>query len=127
VTLAAGVYTASLLVLGVLQEWGAGGVLGSFQRGETLVTALWAASGIALLWLGLGVRYRDARAAGLLLLAAAVGKLFLFDLNALTPFTRSLAFLAVGVLLLGGGLAYQRLAVSRGSTGGPAVPTASDA
>jgi uncharacterized membrane protein len=122
VTLVAAVYTASLLVLGLLQAWGAGGVLGSFQRGETLVTALWAATGIALLWLGLGVRYRDARAAGLLLLAAAVGKLFLFDLNALTPFTRSLAFLAVGVLLLGGGLAYQRLAVTRGSTREPSAP-----
>ncbi len=123
VSLTAAVYTASLLVLGLLQEWGAGGVLGSFQRGETLVTALWAATGIALLWLGLGVRYREARAAGLLLLAAAVGKLFLFDLTALTPFTRSLAFLAVGILLLGGGLAYQRLVVSAGTSGrgGPAA------
>jgi hypothetical protein len=117
VSLTAAVYTASLLVLGLLQEWGAGGVLGSFQRGETLVTALWAATGIGLLWLGLGVRYREARAAGLLLLAAAIGKLFLFDLSALTPFTRSLAFLAVGILLLGGGLAYQRLVVSAGTSG----------
>jgi uncharacterized membrane protein len=88
-------------------------VHGSFQRGETLVTALWAATGIALLWPGLRDRWRDARAAGLVLLGGAVAKLFLFDLAALTPFTRALAFLAVGVLLLAGGLAYQRLAVSR--------------
>jgi hypothetical protein len=129
VSLTAGVYTASLLVLGLLQEWGAGGVLGAFQRGETLVTALWAAAGIALLWLGLGVRYRDARAAGLLLLAAAVAKLFLFDLRALTPFTRSLAFLAVGILLLGGGLAYQRVALRQPGRGkpGPGAPAASAA
>ena len=52
---------------------------------------------------------RDERTAGLILLAAAVAKLFLHDLVELNLMARSVAFITVGLLLLAGGIVYQRL------------------
>ena len=45
----------------------------------------------------------------LILLAAAVAKLFLYDLVELNLMARAVAFIAVGLLLLAGGIVYQRL------------------
>ena len=50
---------------------------------------------------------------GLALTAAAVGKLFLFDLAMLSGLTRAIAFLAVGLLLLGAGTKYARAFAER--------------
>jgi uncharacterized membrane protein len=43
------------------------------------------------------------------LLSLAVGKVFLYDLAALTSIYRVASFLALGVLLLTAALAYQRM------------------
>ncbi len=81
----------------------------SFENGHTVVSLLVALVGVALLVVGLNRHSRDERAAGLILLAAAVGKLFLYDLVELNLMARAVAFIAVGLLLLAGGIVYQRL------------------
>jgi uncharacterized membrane protein len=81
----------------------------SFENGHTVVSLLVALVGVALLVVGLRRHSRDERTAGLILLAAAVGKLFLYDLVELNLMARAVAFIAVGLLLLAGGIVYQRL------------------
>jgi uncharacterized membrane protein len=49
------------------------------------------------------------RIAGLALLGVAVAKVFLFDLAMLTSVYRVVSFIGLGLLLIGGALAWQRL------------------
>jgi uncharacterized membrane protein len=65
--------------------------------------------GVGLLVAGLRRRSTDERTAGLILLGAAVTKLFLYDLVELNLMARAVAFIAVGLLMLAGGIVYQRL------------------
>jgi uncharacterized membrane protein len=101
-------YGVSLLVLELCQRLG-GSLHTGFQRGETAVSALWAAAGLALLCVGLFRRRRPVRVGGLVLLGVALVKLFLFDLAYLSSMSRALSFLVVGAALLGGGVVYQKL------------------
>ena len=55
------------------------------------------------------LRRRRVRVAALALLGLAAGKVFLFDLTTLTPMARVGSFRGVGLLLLVGAFAYQRL------------------
>ena len=82
-----------------------------FQRGETLVSALWALVALALLSTGLMRRTKELRDGGLALLGLALAKLFLFDLSQLSSLARAASFLAVGLALLAGGVLVQRLAL----------------
>ena len=52
---------------------------------------------------------RRFRIAGLALLAAAIAKVFLFDLSTLESIYRVLSFIALGLLLLAAAFAYQRI------------------
>jgi uncharacterized membrane protein len=47
--------------------------------------------------------------AGFVAFGLTVGKIFLYDLSALTAVARALSFLGVGAVLLLGGFFYQRL------------------
>jgi uncharacterized membrane protein len=94
-------YTVSLGVLAVAQQ---------FERGETLVSTLWALVALALLFAGLGRNRRELRSAGFGLLGLALAKLFLFDLAHLSSLARAGSFLAVGLTLLAGGFLVQRTA-----------------
>ena len=72
------------------------------------LSVLWAGyAGIALL-LGVVKRWKQVRAAALLLLAVPVVKLFVFDTFALDSGYRVAAFMSLGVLLVAGGYLYQR-------------------
>jgi hypothetical protein len=115
------VYLASLGLLDASQSLGAAGVHAKFQRGETLVSALWALVALSALTAGLLRDLRDLRRGGLVLLAVALAKLFLFDLSQLSSLARAASFLTVGVALLSGGFLVQRLA--RSSLGGAASRT----
>jgi uncharacterized membrane protein len=106
-------YAASLALLDLSQRLGGGDLHGKFQRGETMVSALWALVALAILAAGLVRGVREIRWAGLGLLAVALAKLFLFDLAKLSSLTRAASFLAVGVTLLVGGFLVQRLARDR--------------
>jgi hypothetical protein len=82
---------------------------GAIQQGQLQLSALWSLAGVAGLIAGLRLRDRAVRMGAWGLLALAVGKVFLYDLAALTSIYRVASFLALGVLLLAGALAYQRM------------------
>jgi uncharacterized membrane protein len=78
------------------------------------VSSLWGLVGLAALTLGLRRGWTALRRAGVLLFLAALAKLFVYDLSALSSMARALSFLAVGGVLLLAGLLYQRLAAANG-------------
>jgi hypothetical protein len=79
------------------------------QQGQVALSALWGLVGLAALIAGLRVNIAPVRTAGLALLLVAVGKVFLFDLATLTSVYRVASFIVLGLLLLAGAFAYQRL------------------
>jgi len=81
----------------------------AIQQGQLQLSALWSITGVAGLIAGLRLRDRTVRLGAWGLLSLAVGKVFLYDLAALTSIYRVASFLALGVLLLVGALAYQRM------------------
>ncbi|WP_433660474.1 DUF2339 domain-containing protein [Nocardia sp. CA-128927] len=107
----AGLYsvTAATVSIGV-----ATGADDGFVIGHSAATILWMAGATAALFYGLrnigkaGSVAKLALGSGLLLTAAALVKLFLFDLATLDGLVRVAAFLAVGVLLLVVGTRYAR-------------------
>ena len=72
------------------------------------LSLLWAVYAAVLIVLGVARRLRWVRLAGLTLLAVPVVKLFAFDSRLLEQEYRVIAFLALGLILIGGGLLYQR-------------------
>jgi uncharacterized membrane protein len=126
---AVGLYALSLAVLELVVAVSPSSIDTDFQRGHTVVTGVWAASGLALLTVGLMRRSNLVRVAGLGLFGISLAKLFLYDLAALSSITRAAAFLVVGGLLLAGGFLVQRLAQRERDTPPrgtpPAAPTGS--
>jgi hypothetical protein len=82
---------------------------GAVQQGQLQLSALWSVTGVAGLILGLRHGWRPVRLASFGLLGLAAGKVFLYDLAALTSVYRVGSFLALGLLLLGAAFAYQRM------------------
>lgn len=101
--------TAAFVSIGV-----ATGVEDGFIIGHSVATIGWMAAATAALFYGLRNLARKpsvakvALASGLLVTAAALAKLFLFDLATLDGLVRVAAFLAVGILLLLTGTRYAR-------------------
>ncbi|GAC58288.1 hypothetical protein GOHSU_36_00310 [Gordonia hirsuta DSM 44140 = NBRC 16056] len=86
-----------------------GGSLDGFRAGHLCATLIFVAAGAAaLLWARTlaGAARTAVLSAGLLVIGAAVAKLFLFDLAALAGLFRVIAFIVVGLVLLGLGVAY---------------------
>ncbi len=103
---------AALLYLGsiaIVDTWGVTATGGQVQTGQVLLSALWAVTGFAALVAGLLRDSRSLRRAGLGLLAVAVLKVFAYDLSQLTAIYRVLSCIALGLLLLAGAFAYQRV------------------
>lgn len=78
-----------------------------FTVGHAVVTVSWTLA--ALVLLARGLRRPALRVTGLVLVAAAVAKLVLFDLTALDGIGRVAAFLGAGLVLLAVGTRYARL------------------
>lgn len=104
-----GFASAAVILSGSALGSAMGDTMAGFQVAHALTTLGWLVLCVVLLALGLR------RSQGLtpvriaiLLAIAAVAKLFVFDLAALPGLVRALAFLAVGVLLLGIGTWYSR-------------------
>ncbi|MDT7580188.1 MAG: hypothetical protein QOK35_1452, partial [Pseudonocardiales bacterium] len=89
----------------------------AFVAGHAAVTVSWTV--VALVMLARGIRRPAMRVAGLVLVAAAVAKLVLFDLVALDGLARVAAFLGAGLLLLAAGTRYARLVAEAESAGEP--------
>ncbi|MHA6797211.1 DUF2339 domain-containing protein [Pseudonocardia bannensis] len=92
-----------------------------FVAGHAVVSVSWTI--VALVLLARGISRPALRVSGLVLVAAAVAKLILFDLVALDGIARVAAFLGAGLVLLAAGTRYARL-VAEAETedgGGPAA------
>jgi hypothetical protein len=79
------------------------------EQGQAILSGFWSLLGLGLLWAGLRRDLRPLRLAGFSLLSIAVGKVFLYDMAALEAGYRVLSFVVLGLLLLAGAYAYQRL------------------
>ncbi|WP_228837172.1 DUF2339 domain-containing protein [Nocardia amamiensis] len=121
----AGLYavTAATVSIGV-----ATGARNGFLIGHSAATILWMAGATAALLFGLR-RLAGAPAvaklalgSGLLVTAAALAKLFLFDLATLDGLVRVAAFLVVGILLLLAGTRYARAFADSGADRDPGDP-----
>ena len=100
-----GTYLGSVLVVEV-----AGGNPGSVeQHAQLALSAFWAALGFGALVAGLVRDRKSLRLGGLALLGLAVAKVFVVDLAALASLWRVASFLLLGLLLLAGAFAYQRM------------------
>jgi hypothetical protein len=81
----------------------------TLPQGQVALSALWGAAGVAALVVGLRRNIVLLRNVALGMLLATVGKVFLYDISTLTSIARVISFLVLGLLLLGGAFAYQRL------------------
>jgi uncharacterized membrane protein len=111
------VYGTSLSIVQLAESVSRAGLEAGFQSGQTAVSAFWGLLGLGLLYAGL-TRWRSLRLAGLALFAVSLGKIFLYDLPALSSIERALSFLAVGAVLLLGAFFYQRLNAGKRSDAG---------
>jgi uncharacterized membrane protein len=85
---------------------------GELEPGQTpqvLLSAFWSAVGLAAVVLGLVRDDKRVRLAGLGLLGLAAAKVIVYDLSELDEIYRVLSFVALGLLLLSGAFAYQRI------------------
>ncbi len=86
----------------------------SLQMGQVLLSAFWTLTGLGAIVLGLLRDARQLRLGGLALLALAIGKVYTYDLAELDEIARVLSFIALGLLLLVGAFAYQRIQIGVG-------------
>lgn len=110
--------------LGLVTLYGAAGVVvtaglliapvqAGFVTAHAVVTISWTV--VALLLLARGLTNAVPRISGLVLVAAAVAKLLLFDLVALDGLGRVAAFIGAGLVLLTAGARYARLVAQQNS------------
>ncbi|OBB62313.1 hypothetical protein A5757_00210 [Mycobacterium sp. 852013-51886_SCH5428379] len=104
-----GVYAATMVLVTAGVQ--VGGPDGGFFAGHMAATICWIATAAALLGYA-ARRPREHRSlpigGGMALVAAAVAKLFLFDLGTLDGIFRVAVFIVVGLILLGMGTGYAR-------------------
>lgn len=104
----------ALLYLGsvtIVDTFGVTAAGESRQAGQVLLSAFWTLSGLSAVVYGLLRDVRRLRLGGLALLTLAVAKVYTYDLAALEELSRVLSFIALGLLLLVGAFAYQRIRV----------------
>jgi uncharacterized membrane protein len=111
---AALLYLASAAIITAFQPSSAGVAgtlldLSARQEGQVLLSACWSVVGLVGLVAGLRGNSLAIRNASLGLLLLTVMKVFLYDLSTLTSLYRVASFIALGLLLLAGAFAYQRL------------------
>jgi hypothetical protein len=106
------VYLASIGIVSIFQPGTVEvqeGALTVREQGQAILSAFWSLLGLGLLWAGLRRDEREWRLAGFGLLAVAVAKVFAYDMAALQAEYRVLSFVVLGLLLLAGAYAYQRM------------------
>jgi len=90
---------------------------GADQTPQVLLSSFWGLTGLAALLYGLVRDDRRVRLGGLALLGIALVKVVLYDLSTLEEIYRVLSFIALGLLLLTGAFAYQRMRNTAGDRG----------
>ncbi|MCO5159782.1 MAG: DUF2339 domain-containing protein [Mesorhizobium sp.] len=87
-------------------------------------SALWLAIGVLVLVVGVRLGSQVLRIASAVVIAVAVGKVFLFDMSELEGVLRALSFIGLGAVLIGIGLFYQRLLVRSAAGAAEVTPPA---
>jgi uncharacterized membrane protein len=105
---AALVYLASVAIVDTIGVTASGD---SRQAGQVVLSAFWTLTGLGAIVFGLLRDVRRFRLGGLALLALAVAKVYTYDLAELDELSRVLSFVALGLLLLVGAFAYQRIQI----------------
>lgn len=82
-------------------------------------SAAWLVLGLVFLAYGIWRGSREARMASAALVLLSVAKVFLLDLSGLTGLWRALSFISLGVVLIGIGLAYQKLVFAKPAASPP--------
>jgi uncharacterized membrane protein len=100
------VYLGSVLIVDTVGVYGLGETR---QAGQAWLSAFWTVTGLGAVIAGLVRRKADLRLAGLALLGVAIVKVWTYDLAELDELTRVLSFFGLGLLLLIGAFAYQRI------------------
>ena len=93
----------------VIVDLTSGGELAPGQTPQVLLSAFWSATGLAAVVYGLVRDDKRLRLGGLALLGLAAAKVIAYDLKELDEIYRVLSFVALGLLLLAGAFAYQRI------------------
>jgi uncharacterized membrane protein len=99
------VYAASLAIVDLIQ----GDEIERSQTAQTALSVFWGGVGLVAIVVGLVRDVRELRLGGLALLGIGVAKVFAYDLAELDELYRVLSFIAVGLVLLTGAYAYQRM------------------
>ena len=105
----AGVVGAVYLPSVAIVDLTSGGELEPGQTPQVLLSAFWSATGLAAVVYGLVRDDKRLRLGGLGLLGLAAAKVIVYDLKELDEIYRVLSFIALGLLLLAGAFAYQRI------------------
>jgi uncharacterized membrane protein len=98
-------YAVSLTLVDLLQ----GDAAEPSQTAQVALSTFWGIVALVAIVLGLVVDVRELRYGGLALLGVSVAKVFAYDLSELDSLYRVLSFIAVGIVLLIGAYAYQRV------------------
>ena len=98
-------YAASLAIVDLIQ----GDAEERSQTAQVALSAFWALVGLAAIVAGLVRDLKELRLAGLALLGIGVAKVFVYDLAELDQLYRVLSLVAIGLVLLAGAYAYQRI------------------
>ncbi len=99
------IYAPSIVIVDLTS----GGELAPGQTPQVLLSAFWSATGLAAVVYGLVRDDKRLRLGGLALLGLAAAKVIVYDLKELDEIYRVLSFVALGLLLLAGAFAYQRI------------------
>ena len=104
------VYALSVLAVDIVGMRAGGGIeLAELHtQGHVVLSVLWAVLGVGAFVYGIRSKLAEARQGGLLLLALATTKVFLFDLAALDVAYRVISLIALGLLLLASAWLWQR-------------------
>jgi uncharacterized membrane protein len=98
-------YAVSLTIVDLLQ----GDAAEQSQTAQVALSMFWGIVALAAIVAGLVRDVRELRYGGLALLGASVAKVFAYDLSELDSLYRVLSFIVVGIVLLVGAYAYQRV------------------
>jgi uncharacterized membrane protein len=98
-------YAASLTIVDLLQ----GDAAEPSQTAQVALSVFWGVVGLVAIVAGLVANVRELRYGGLALLGLGVVKVFAYDLRELDQLYRVLSFIVVGIVMLIGAYAYQRV------------------
>ena len=104
-----GLAAVAALILLYLASVGVVTAAGATLTGQTLLSVLWALAGVGALICGLRLDDRALRQGALVLLGVTIAKVFLYDMSSLDSMARVGSLIGLGLLLLCGAFAWQRM------------------